>query len=74
MWKCTCNRFFDRQLINISISALAKEKSAIMNPVAGAVLAEERGMNKRDDQPDQVIHCPLPHYQMLVMRLVTKPI
>jgi len=45
-----------------------------MNPVAGAVLAEERGMNKRDDQPDQVIHCPLPHYQMLVMRLVTKPI
>jgi hypothetical protein len=70
MWKCMCIALSYQQLVNLSISALAKRKSAVINPVAVVVLAEEPGMKKRVVQPDRAIHYPLPHCQIVPLKLV----
>jgi hypothetical protein len=60
-----------RALANTLVSALTGIESAVIDPVAGVVLAEEPGMKRHDDDQLQAAHCHL-QYQMWPMNLVAQ--
>lgn len=57
-------------LTNLLTSALTEKESAVIDPVAGVVLAEEPSMRGNDNQL-QATHCHL-QCQMLPMKLVAQ--
>jgi hypothetical protein len=58
-------------LANTLISVLEGIESAVIDPVAGVVLAEEPGMKRHNDDQLQATHCHL-QYQMCLMNLVAQ--